>query len=82
MAPTNSAPAPASGKKRRLQAAPAPYTNSFHFELLKSEILMQVFFGSHLPLYSRGQNYRPGREKKMFYKSHHNFFHRKHFAKF
>ena len=42
--------APAPGKKRRLQAALAPYTKSFHFELLKSELLMQVFFGSHLPL--------------------------------
>ena len=31
-------------------AAPAPYTNSFHFELLKSQFLMQVSFGSHLPL--------------------------------
>ena len=39
------------GKKRPLQAAaaPAPYANIFHFELLKSELLMQVFFGSHLP---------------------------------
>ena len=36
--------------KRRLQSAPAPYTNSFHFELLESELLMQVFFRSHLPL--------------------------------
>ena len=42
--------APAPGKKRGLQAAPTPNTNSFHFELLKSEFLMQVFFGSHLPL--------------------------------
>ena len=32
------------------KAAPAPYTNNFHFELLKSELLMQVFFGSHLPV--------------------------------
>ena len=39
-----SAPAPCK------KAAPAPYTNSFHFELLKSELLMKVFFGSHLPL--------------------------------
>ena len=39
--------APAPGKKK---AAPAPYTNIFHFEFLKSELLMQVFFGSHLPL--------------------------------
>ena len=30
-----SAPAPALGKKRRLQASPAPYTKFFHFELLK-----------------------------------------------
>ena len=36
--------APAPGKKRRLQAAPAPCTKIFHFELLKSELLMQVFF--------------------------------------
>ena len=36
--------APAQGKKRRLQAALAPYTNIFHFELLKSELLVQVFF--------------------------------------
>ena len=42
--------APAPGKKRRLQVAPAPYTNIFHFELLKSELLKQVFFGSHLPV--------------------------------
>ena len=28
--------APASGKKRRLQAAPAPYTKIFHFKLSKS----------------------------------------------
>ena len=42
--------APAPGKKRRIQAATAPYTNSFHFELLKSELLMQVFLRSHLPL--------------------------------
>ena len=34
----------------RLQAAPAPFLNIFHFELFKSELLMQVCFGSHLPL--------------------------------
>ena len=34
----------------RLQAAPAPYTNIFHFDFLIREFLMQVFFGSHLPL--------------------------------
>ena len=28
--------APAPGKKRRLQAAPAPYTKIFHFKLSKS----------------------------------------------
>ena len=33
----------APGKKAVL----APYTNIFHFELLKSELLMHVFFGSH-----------------------------------
>ena len=48
-----SAPAPAPGKKRRLQAAPAPapapYTKIFHFELLKSELLIQVYFGPYLP---------------------------------
>ena len=42
--------APARGKKRRLQAAPAPNTNIFHFEFLKSVLIMQVFFGSYLPL--------------------------------
>ena len=41
--------APAPGKKRRLQAAPAPYTKIFHFELLKSELLIQVYFGPYLP---------------------------------
>ena len=30
-----SAPAPALGKKRRLQVALAPYTKIFHFELIK-----------------------------------------------
>ena len=34
----------------QIGSAPAPYTNIYHFELLKSELLMQVFFGSHLPL--------------------------------
>ena len=42
--------APSPGKKRRLQAAPAPCTNIFNFELLKSELVMQAFYGSHLPL--------------------------------
>ena len=42
--------APAPGKKRWLQAAPAHYTNIFHFERLKIELLIQVFFRSHLPL--------------------------------
>ena len=42
--------APAPGKKRRLQAAPASYSNIFHFEFLKIELLMQVFFGSQLQL--------------------------------
>ena len=41
--------APVTGKKRRFQAAPAPYTYIFHFELLKRALLIQVFFGSHLP---------------------------------
>ena len=31
-----SAPAPPPGKKRRLQAAPAPYNKNFHFKLSKS----------------------------------------------
>ena len=49
-------PTPAPTKLGRLRlsakkkAAPAPCTNIFHFELLKSELLMKVFFGSHLPL--------------------------------
>ena len=43
-------PAPTKLGRFRLQAAPAPYTNIFHFELLKGELLMQVFFVSHLPL--------------------------------
>ena len=45
------APAPAPGKKRRLQAAPAPapYSKIFHFELLKSKLLLQVYFGPYLP---------------------------------
>ena len=34
----------------QIGSAPAPYTNIFPFEFLKGEILMQVFFGSHLPL--------------------------------
>ena len=45
-------PAPTKSGQLRLQAkkaARAPYTNIFHFELW-SELLMQVFFGSHLPL--------------------------------
>ena len=33
----------APGNKRRLHVAVAPYANIFHFEFLKSEILMQVF---------------------------------------
>ena len=37
-------------QKRRLQATSAPCTNNFHLELIKSESVMQVFFGSHLPL--------------------------------
>ena len=32
--------APAPGKKRLLQAAPAAYTKNFPFELLKSELLI------------------------------------------
>ena len=40
----------APGKKRRLQAAPAPYTKIFHYELLKSELLKQVYFGPYSPL--------------------------------
>ena len=28
----------------------SPYTNIFHFELLKRELLMEVFFGSLIPL--------------------------------
>ena len=39
----------APGKKRRLKAAPAPYTKIFNFELLKSELLIQVYFGPYLP---------------------------------
>ena len=31
------------------KAAPAPYTNIFHFELLKSKLLIQVYFGPYLP---------------------------------
>ena len=34
----------------QIGSAPAPCTNIFHFELLKSQFVMQVFFGSHLPL--------------------------------
>ena len=33
-----------SRQKRRLQVAPAPYTKICHFELLKSLLLMQVFY--------------------------------------
>ena len=40
----------APGKKRRLQAAPAPCTKIFYFELLINELVMQVVFRSHLPL--------------------------------
>ena len=38
-------PTPVSTKlgRLRLQAAPAPYTNIVHFDLLKSELIMQVF---------------------------------------
>ena len=36
------------GSSRRLRLHIVP--NIFHFELLKSELLMQVFFGSHLLL--------------------------------
>ena len=42
--------APAPGKKRRLQSAPAPCTKIFYFELLINELVMQVVFRSHLPL--------------------------------
>ena len=38
--------AQAPGKKRRLQAAPAPFTKIFYFKLLKSLSLMQVFLWS------------------------------------
>ena len=34
----------------QIGSAPAQNTNSFHFELLKSESVMQVLFRSHLPL--------------------------------
>ena len=43
--------APATGKKRRFQTAPAPCTKISHFELIRSELVMQVVFGPHLPLY-------------------------------
>ena len=36
-------------QKRQLLAAPAPYTKICNFEQLKSYLLMQVFFASHLP---------------------------------
>ena len=49
--------ASAQGKKRRLHAATAPYTNIFHLELLKSELLLQVFFGSHLHVLSQQQSF-------------------------
>ena len=45
-------PAPTYLGRLRLQAkkaAPAPYTKIFHFELLKSELLIQVYFGPYLP---------------------------------
>ena len=38
-----------SRQKKRLQAAPAPYTKIFPFELLKSELLLQLYFGPYLP---------------------------------
>ena len=34
----------------QIGSAPAPITNIFHFELLPNKLLMEVFFGSHLPL--------------------------------
>ena len=37
------------GGSRRLQAAPAPYTKIFNFELWKSELIRQVYFGPFLP---------------------------------
>ena len=50
--------APSPGKKRRLQAAPAPCTNIFDFELLKSELVpvMQVFFLNHIYRYKLSQH--------------------------
>ena len=48
------------GGSRRLQAAPAPYTNSFHFELLNSEFLMQVFFGRSKVLLSNVLSQKQG----------------------
>ena len=38
--------APAPGKKRRLRLHTLKF---FHFELLKSELLIQVYFGPYLP---------------------------------
>ena len=34
---------------RHKKAAPAPYTKIFHFELLNSELLIQVYCGPYLP---------------------------------
>ena len=41
--------APAPGKKRQFQAAPAPDTKIFHFKLSKSLMSIQVCFGPYLP---------------------------------
>ena len=48
----------------------------------KGEEAEMTCWGAGVWRYSRGQNYRAGRVKKMFYKNHHNFFPSKHFAKF
>ena len=41
--------APAPDQKKRLQAAPAPYTKIFHLKLSKSSLLKQVYFVTYLP---------------------------------
>ena len=58
---------------------PAPAPAPAQYPTIWPENLVENF---PLNAYSRGQNYRAGRVKKMFDKNHHNFFPSKHFAKF
>ena len=57
-------------------------TLDVQFQKLRDSLHLLIRQCSFLFIYSRGQNYRAGRVKKMFYKNHHNFFPSNYFAKF